>query len=241
MSTACNPNENYPPNIAAAIAASCLPFACRAVVTSLAANAGTTTGVLTANANGALATQDGVSTLAVGDNVFIQGGTTNLGAAADSGPWQIQSLGSASSKWVFARPSWWTHGAAMTLAQKIQIGGEGTFWAGTKWTSYAAPASAVDTTDPAFYVDEVTQQITLVASAATIANVGIRSASKFSLIFDYTGTGAIAATVGYGQTGAATPGYIGTASIAIAALASGMAKNGTTDVSVVNVTTKNNS
>lgn len=49
----------------------------------------------------------------------------------------------------------------------------------------------------------------------------------------------IAGTIGYGPVAAATPGYIGTSVVTIDALASGMAKNGTTDTSKVIVTVTN--
>ena len=214
-------------------------FKARAVITSLAAYTGSGTGVLTETANGAWPAQDGV-TNAVGDIVLIQGGTTNLTAALDSGPWQITNLGSAGSKWVLTRPDWFSHGSTIPIAAVVEVGGEGTLFKGTSWKSFAATsANVVDTNDPTFYVGRVTQQITLVASAATVSNVGLLSATKTGIEYDYTGTGAIAATVSYGQTAAITPGYIGTGSVPIAAMASGMTKNGTTDVSVLNVTVIN--
>lgn len=214
-------------------------FKARAVVTTLQAYTGSGTNVLTETANGAISAADGV-TLAAGDVVFIQAGTTNLTGAVDSGPWTVTSLGGAGSKWVLTRPDWFTTGAAVQVGQVIDIGGEGAIWKGTQWKSFAATsANVIGTNDPTFYVGRVTQQITLVASASTISNVGLLSATKTGIEYDYTGTGAIAGTVGYGQTAAITPGYIGTGSVAIAALASGMTKNGTTDVSVVNVTIVN--
>jgi hypothetical protein len=87
-------------------------YKARNVVTSLQAYTGTGTNVLTETANGAWAAQDGV-TNAVGDVVFIFTTTTNLVGALDSGPWQITSLGSAGSKWVLTRPSWFTTGSTI--------------------------------------------------------------------------------------------------------------------------------
>jgi len=214
-------------------------FKCRNVVTSIQAYTGTGTNVLTETTAGAFAAQDGV-TNAVGDIVFIQAGTTNLVGALDSGPWQITSLGAAGSQWVLTRPDWFVKGAVVAPGQVIDIDGEGTLWKGTQWKSFAAVGSAViGTNDPAFYVGRVTQQVTFSASAFTLNNVGMLAAGKTGIEFLYTGTGAIAATVGYALSGALTPGYIGTATAPLVAVASGMAKNGTTDVSVVNVTVIN--
>jgi hypothetical protein len=240
---------NYPPGIAAAVdaymsgassaAATTPPGTARNVVTSLQAYGGSGTNTLTETSNGAWQTQDGV-TNAVGDVVFIQGGTTNLTDPKDSGPWQISSLGGASAKWVLVRPSWFTTGAVIAPSAVIDIGGEGTLWKGTAWKSFASVGSAViGTNDPTFYVGRVVQQVTFASSQYTLNNVGLLAAAKTSFSFSYTGTGAIAATVGYAQNGAITPGYIGTASVVFNAVASGMGKNGTTDASVVNLTAIN--
>lgn len=212
----------------------------RAVVTTLQAYGGSGTNVLTESSNGAISAADGV-TLAVGNVVFIQGGTTNLTDPKDSGPWQVTSLGGASAKWVLTRPDWFSTGAVIPLGQVIDIGGEGAIWGGTQWKSFAASGSAViGTNDPTFYVGRVTQKITLAASTFTISNVGIQSATTTGIdCSSSVGGTPIAGTVGYGPVAAATPGYIGTASVVIDALASGMAKNGTTDTSQVLVTIVN--
>jgi len=215
-------------------------YKARNVVTSLQAYGGTGTGTLTETSNGAWATQDGVTNV-VGDIVFIQGGTTNLSAAADSGPWQISSLGGASAKWVLIRPDWWQNGSTMPAGQVIDIDGEGTLWAGTQWKSFAAVGSAVvGTNDPTFYVGRISQAVTLAASTFTLNNVGLRSASKSAIIcqFQLAG-GTTTSTIGYGVIAAPTPGYIGTASAVIDALASGMGKNGSADASTIIATVIN--
>ncbi len=141
----------------------------RAVVTSLAAYAGTTTGTLTASANGAFGTQDGITTLAVGDTVFIPEGTTNLTAASDAGPYVIAALGATGAKWQLVRPSWWATGASIPTGA-IKIGPEGTFWFGTEWKSFAVKGSQViDTSAPKLYPGRVAFQITLVAGTKTIS------------------------------------------------------------------------
>lgn len=210
-------------------------FKARVVVTSLQAYTGTGTQTITETANGAWATQDGVATGAVGDVVFIQAGTTNLVGALDSGPWLITSLGSAGTKWVLTRPDWWTNGSTMPNGAVIDMGGEGTLWAGTAWKSFAAVGSAVvGTNDPAFYVGRVTQQVTLVGGSATIANVGIKSASKVVVPCTLGTANTATGTVGYGPIAAITPGYIGTVTFTAKAYVANMTINAT-DVSTINV------
>lgn len=221
------------------------PNRARAVVTTLDAYTGSGTATLTeTTASSGLGAQDGV-TLVAGDIVFIQAGTANLTAAKDSGPWVVSNLGSASVQWVLTRPSWFQQGAVIPIAYVVDIGGEGTMWGGTAWKSFATKGSAViGTNDPAFYVGRITQKITLAAStfalcaaSAQATNVGIRSATETGIdCSSSVGGTPIAGTVGYGPIAAATPGYIGTSVVTIDALASGMAKNGTTDTSQVLVT-----
>jgi hypothetical protein len=213
------------------------PYFARAVFTSttMASYTGTGTGVLTAGTNAALAAQDGV-TLAVGDVVLLQGGTLGSLAitAADTGPYVVTSLGGASAKWVLTRPSWWQHAAIIPTAQSIQIGPEGTLFPNTTWTSWAAPASVVDTADPLFYPDRVILSAALVASTYSLITVPIRSATKSSVEATFVAAGGTTtSTIGYGIIAAPTPGYIGTASAVIDALASGMGKNGSADTSTV--------
>jgi hypothetical protein len=222
----------------AGIAAS-TAFRARAVVTTLQAYGGSTTGVLTETSNGAISAADGV-TLVVGDVVFIEEGTTNITAASDAGPYIVTALGGASAKWVLTRPTWWATGTPIVQGVTIQISGEGTLKGGTSWKSFAAKAQVVDTNDPVFWVDEVTQTVTLTSSTVTISNVGVRSATKTLVIAELSAVGGTTtSTVGYGTLVAPTPGAIGTASIVIDALASGMTKNGTADTSTLIVTVMN--
>lgn len=217
-------------------------FKARGVVTSLQAYTGSGTNTLTETSNGAWAAQDGI-TNAVGDVVFIQAGTTNLVGALDSGPWVITGLGGAGSKWTLQRPDWWTTGAIMPIGAVIEMGGEGTLWAGTSWKSFAAVGSAViGTNDPTFYVGRVTQTAVLVAGTVTISNVGVRSLSKsqFSASLNTNG-GTLTGTVGYGvlpNVSALTAGYIGTSSIPFKAIATADAVQAS-DTSTINVTIMN--
>lgn len=204
---------------------SSVQFKARNLVTSLQAYGGTGTNVLTQTtlASG-WQTQDGV-TNAVGDIVFIQAGTANLTGALDSGPWVLTTIGSASIKWVLTRPDWWTTGAVMPIAAVIDLGGEGTTWAGTAWKSFATVGSAViGTNDPAFYVGRITQSVTLVTGFTTKTNVGIKSTTTTGIEFTPTNFSGGASTISYrtgvyASGGAATAaGYAGTGSVSITAL-----------------------
>lgn len=216
-------------------------FKVRAVITTLQAYGGTTTGVLTETANGAISAADGV-TLALGDVVFVQEGTTNLTTASDAGPYVVTALGGASAKWQLTRPSWWQTGAAMALGQTLDVGGEGTLWAGSSWRSFAAKGSVVDTTAPLFWVRSITQEVTLTGSGnKAISNVGIRSATQSQvLVSKVTNGGTISSTVRYEMTPASSPGAItagalGTGAVTVqASVAAGTAN--ASDQSVVNVT-----
>lgn len=121
----------------------------RAVITSIAAYTAAA-GVLTANANGALAAQDGVATLAVGDMLLLP--TDKAAAAKDAGPYIITALGGAAAKFVLTRPDWYRTGSTQPSGQMITVRGEGTARGGSEWKSLVAtPTFVVDTTDGAFY------------------------------------------------------------------------------------------
>lgn len=120
----------------------------RAVITSIAAYTAAG-GVLTANANGAIGAQDGV-TLAAGDVVFLP--TDKAAAPADAGPYIATAVGGASAKFVLTRPNWFRTGSHQPSGQMITLGGEGTLWQGSEWKSLVAASTfVVDTTDGAFY------------------------------------------------------------------------------------------
>jgi hypothetical protein len=214
-------------------------FKARAVVTTLQAYTGSGTNVLTETSNGAISAADGV-TLALNDVVFIQGGTANLTDPKDSGPWTVTSLGGASAKWTLTRPDWWSTGSAITQGAVVDLSGEGTVWPATAWKAFAASGKVIGTDDPTFYVGRMTQSVALVSSATTVSNVGIKSATKSQIVATFVvAGGTVTGTVGYGIIAAPTPGYIGTASAVVDALASGMTKNGTADTSTVAITVIN--
>jgi len=188
----------------------------RAVATSLPA--GTfSAGVLTLTATGAFSTaQDGV-TLAVGDKFVIPVGTiTTLSvSAANSGPYEVVSLGATGVSASFKRTAKWSHGALITPGTEIRVGGEGTVFHGTKWRAEPATAAkVVGTDDPLLFPERIVVQKTLSSGTATISTVPLRAAGKFSVTCDYNG-GSPAATTTTIQASTQTPGGIGTASIVL--------------------------
>lgn len=210
-------------------------FKARAVATSIAAYVAAA-GVLTASANGALASQDGVA-MAAGDVLFIPEGIANV-TAADAGPYVVTSLGGASAKFVFTRPDWWKQGGAIVQGQLFSIGGEGTVWAGTDWKSFAGTGKIVGTDAPALYPGRVTVPATLVAGTLAITSVPIRSATKTGFVLTRITPNTSTATVMYAVNGAPTPGVLGTATFtAFATVAAGtinIADISTLSVAVIN-------
>lgn len=214
----------------------------RTVATSIPAGT-ITAGVYTASANAAFSTaQDGV-TMAVGDIFILPEGTitTLVVTAAQSGPYEVVSLGSASTPWSFKRPARWAHGDLITPGGKVRVGGEPTLFKNTTWT--AGPATAaklVGTDSPDLYPDKVIQTVVLVASEKAIANVPIRSATQSNVHAALAAVGGTTtSTIGYGIIVAPTPGGIGTATTTVNAIASGGTKNGTADTSSLIVTILN--
>lgn len=217
---------------------------CRAVVTSLAANTGTTTGTLTGSANGALGTQDGITTLAVGDDVFIPEGTTNLAAASDAGPYRIVSLGAAGTKWVLERPPWWLTGNTIGLGSIVEIGPEGTStdpgYAGTVWKTFATKGKIIDTDAPAFWPRTMTSAVTLASGtlAAARRNVPVRAALSTSFVISSNPATAPHASTRDWRVSALTPGVMGTASIQMVAESAPGTTNAS-DVGQYNITANN--
>lgn len=219
-----------------------MPFTARAVVTSLPAYTGTGTGTLTGPANTALGTQDGVSTLAVGDQIFLQGGTTNL-TAVDSGPWVILALGSGTSQYVLKRPAWFFTGNKFTSGLIVNIGGEGTVFGNTEWKSTSA-SGTIDTNDAKFYVGRINLQRALSAGVGAMAAgqatgtnmpVGILSASISTVTATVVSlAGTYTTTVSYGTRTALTPGYLGTSTATVYANAAGFTTDAT-DTSTLNI------
>lgn len=201
-------------------------------------------GVFTVTATGAFPTQDGLAgPYSVGDIIIFPMGTitTQAVSAANSGPYEVTTVGATGVSAVFTRPAWWKHGAIIKPETTIRVGGEGSVFKGSEW--YADPATGalvVGTGDPVLYPRQVTQQVTLASSEKAIINVPIKSASKSNVFAEQAAVGGTTtSTVRYGIIAAPTPGGIGTATTTVNAIASGGAKNGTADTSTLNVTIQN--
>jgi hypothetical protein len=219
------------------------PFTARAVVTSLAAYGGSGTGTLTGTATGAIGAQDGV-TLAAGDQVLIQAGTTHV-SAVDSGPWTVVNPGGTGVSYILKRPYWWATGNKWSSGKAIFVGGEGTIFNGSEWKATAA-AGVIDTTDPAIFCKKLVFQRTL-ASGTLALSAGQPTGNNFPcgiigtassaatqaglLVGSVTAGGSQTGTVSYGSK-ALTAGYVGTATASIFAFATAQATQ-TNDDSVV--------
>lgn len=189
----------------------------RATATNLAAGA-FSAGVFTATADGALATQDGV-TCEVGDVLAVPAGTIGSAtvSAANSGPYAITSLGSASSKVTLARPAWWKHGDQIpAFAIPVRAG---TLFGGCSFKALCDEELVVGTGDPVFLPNRVAQSVTFNSgTSGSIANVPIRSAAKSTVEVsaNATGTPPHASTRVWRPT-TFTAGAIGTAALVVSA------------------------
>lgn len=214
-------------------------FTARAVATSIAAYDNTGTATITGTANGALGTQDGVSTLAVGDVILLPRGVTNV-QTADVGPWQIVALGGASAKYSLTRPAWWRHGGAMLQGAVIEVGGEGTLFGGCAFKAFAATGQIIGTNDPVFWPNIVTQAVTLASGtlAAALTTIPVRSATKTAFVITSNPATAPHASTRTWRISALTAGNIGTASIQMVAESAPGTTNAS-DVGQYNITAIN--
>lgn len=188
-------------------------------------------GVLTANANGALAAIDGI-TCAAGDRVLLTTGA----AAADNGLYVITSLGGASAKFVFTRAFDWLSGASLPPAVEVAVN-KGTLYGSTRWFCATSGAVTVDTTACNMYPEEVTQAATLVAGTVTLTNVPLLSATKSRVSYNRTTPNTTASTVIYSAS-TMTPGLVGTASVVFQAQIAAGTINAA-DISTLNMTVIN--
>lgn len=145
----------------------------RNVITSIAAYT-YAAGVITANANGALGAQDGVTNVA-GDIVFL--GKDKAAAAADVGLYVVTNVGGAGAKFVLTRTQF-LHGAALPLASTVNVGPEGTAWAGSEWRSFGAGTVVIGTGDPLFWPRKHSgTSAAMTAGSITITNAWLRATS----------------------------------------------------------------
>ncbi len=121
-------------------------------------------GVLTENANGALATIDSVAP-AVGDMVLLTMGA----AGADNGLYQVVSLGGASAKWVLQLAPDWAQGSLLLSGTTIEVT-EGTVFGPSTWKVMTTGTSTVGTTAVAIY-PRLSNGVTGAGSASVAATV----------------------------------------------------------------------
>jgi len=213
-------------------------FKARAVMTSLAANT-VTSGVMTMDATGAFATQDGL-TLALGDVVFIQEGTTNLDNAQEAGPWQVTTLGATGVAGVLSRPSWWAHGGPIPQGIVIEIGGEGTGTnpnlAGTSWKTFCGKSRVIGTDAPVFWPRKTSCAVTLASGtlAAARTTMPVRALLSTDITITSNPTTAPHASTRDWRVSAVTAGVTGTASVQIVAESAPGTTN-TSDVGQYNI------
>ena len=156
-------------------------------------------GVLTANANGVLATIDGVAP-AIGDRVLLAAGA----AGADNGIYTVTALGGAAAKWVFTlAPDYATGTAVTNIVTEIS---EGTAFAATSWKLMTIGPITVGTTATTFLPRVVKGSIALVAGSVTVATLYVGAAAAVSAT-DTTSAAAVKAALTAGA---------GTGSIALA-------------------------
>lgn len=177
------------------IAARLGEFKARAVITSIAAYTAVA-GVLTANANGAIGAQDGV-TLVAGDLVMLQAGITNV-TAADAGPYVVTQVGTGGTPFILTRPNWYAHGDTIQPGIVVDVGGEGSAWSGSQWKALCGKAQVVGTNDPKFYPRVVKGTQALTAGAATVNNLQVWTAAQASAL-DTTAAAATKAVLTAGQ------------------------------------------
>lgn len=100
-------------------------------------------GVITANANGAMANVDGTA-VTVGMKILING---LAATAADAGLWQVTSVGGASAPFVLTRDPSWPQGGILPAGTICEVN-QGTAWANSRWKITSTGNVTVGTTDP---------------------------------------------------------------------------------------------
>lgn len=168
----------------------------RGVLTALGGTATFANGIMTGPANTAIGTQDGVTTVAVGDVWMATKGMSGLPAAAQAGPWQFIALGSGSSQWVAIRPWWYQTATALPLEYELRVGPEGTSWGNNTWRAFAAPSGSppvmgnIDTADPLFRPRFTRGTQALSGGTATVSNLWIATGAVPTLV-DTTAANAV--------------------------------------------------
>lgn len=159
---------------------------------------GNITYVLTANANGALGAQDGV-TLAVGDLVLLAAGA----AGKDNGLYVVTSLGSAGTPWVLTSRFQNFAQGAVTSSLVVQVDFAGTSWGGSEWKLLTAGAITVGTTAQAWY-PKSQRGSGSTGGGTTVSLTTLWAAATTSTMLAADNSGAAAVEVGAVVAGAGT-------------------------------------
>lgn len=190
-----------------------------------------TAGTIEENANGAWvdADSDGV-TPAVGDYCLLA-----VGTAADQGAYQIQSLGSASSKFKLVRVPEMAHGMVIGAGAQYNVS-EGTKYANTVWKNTLTGNCTVGTSSPAPYPREVQGSVALVAGTTTVSRAILSTTTTHCSVHRIVANTSTATTGGYhptvGGANGFTAGVDGTGQVVIeATVAAGTINNA--DISTV--------
>lgn len=187
----------------------------------------------------ALATYTVAANAAVNDNVLNVAGDIVLlvaqTAPAENGLYLVGTVGGGTAP--LTRLSNMAAGLVF-LADSFDIEvSAGDVFAHTKWFNSAA--GTIGTNTPAFFPESVTISQALVAGTMTLTSVPILSATKTQVIaYRKTANTCSLTTGGYVTNGAATPGALGTASVAVmAAVAAGTIN--VADISTLHITFTN--
>lgn len=182
-----------------------------------------------------VATNDGVTNVA-GDVVIL----TRQATAAQNGPYVVGTVTTGVAP--LTRPDWFPAGSTQKSGVFISVGGEGTVFKNTVWTSMVAANSfVVDTTDGQFYPDIVSGQTALASGTFTISTVPVFSVKSGVLLDRVQIGGTLTTTASYAPQTAAgatgiTPGVIGTAAVVVSALVQAGTSVNASDTSTLNWT-----
>jgi hypothetical protein len=195
-------------------------FRARGVLTSVAAYAASG-GVITANSTGAIGSQDGL-TLSAGDVVVLGAGIA--AAAKDAGVYTVNDPGGA-TKFKLTRVDWAATGTTIPQGAVVNVGGEGTNFAGSEWKFLCAGAKVFDTDDPVMYPKTFKKTVTLASGTYTVGNGGggeslwLKSTTTSSIQLTHNTNGGTLGTAKYAAPVAnRTAGVAGAASFIVNSL-----------------------
>ena len=110
------------------------------------------------------------------DGVVAQAGDVAMlmanAAAATRGPWVLGTVNAGVAP--LTRPTWWQSGATIATGSDIRVGGAGTVYKNTVWSSNApAKSFVVDAADPVLFPRVLKGSATLLNGAVNVSGVPI--------------------------------------------------------------------